>query len=353
MKVLLISVKSAESRGGIATWTEHYLQWCDKKKICCSLVNIEMLGRRAKAGTGKRNFLDEWKRTRNIFAQLEQALAAEEKPFAVAHLNTSCGSFGIIRDYLAGRKICKKGIPLVVQYHCDIAAQVNSGIGRFFAGKLAACATKNLVLNQNSLRYLREQFGLQGDVVPNFVDPSVIPAQEKQISESVKKILFVGRISKEKGAAEIWELAKAFPQIEFLLIGEVGQQVAQWEKPNNITLGGIRSHREVLEQLDGADLFLLPSHSEGFSVALLEAMARGVPSVATDVGAAADMLAEGCGCLVPVGDVKEMTRQLRGLMPIALRQEMSRKAARKVREQYTAEAVMEKMKQYYQDTSCV
>jgi glycosyltransferase involved in cell wall biosynthesis len=73
---------------------------------------------------------------------------------------------------------------------------------------------------------------------------------------------------------------------------------------------------EVFDALRAADLFVLPTLSEGFSKALLEAMAAGLPVVATAVGAAADLLRDGHnGLVVPPADaaaiVSAMQRYIR------------------------------------------
>jgi glycosyltransferase involved in cell wall biosynthesis len=58
------------------------------------------------------------------------------------------------------------------------------------------------------------------------------------------------------------------------------------------------SREELYAQLARADVFVFPSLSEGFSRALLEALAAGVPVVATDVAAAADLLSDGDNAIV-------------------------------------------------------
>ena len=76
MKLLLISVQSTVSRGGIAVWTDRYLSRCASHGIDCTLVNTEMIGKRAEQGTAKRSLNDEIVRTRRIFADLRDALKA-------------------------------------------------------------------------------------------------------------------------------------------------------------------------------------------------------------------------------------------------------------------------------------
>ena len=67
--------------------------------------------------------------------------------------------------------------------------------------------------------------------------------------------------------------------------------------------------------LSAADVFCMPSRSEGLGVALLEAMAAGVPSIASRVGGMAESLVSGeTGLLVPVGDADELARAIEFLI---------------------------------------
>lgn len=346
MKILLISVKSQVSRGGIAVWTDHFLAGCEKQNIQCTLVNTEIVGKRAQLGTAKRNFLNEFTRTRRIFRELNRQLRSNA--FDVAHLNTSCGTFGLFRDYLVARRIVRKGIPVVTHYHCDIPYWIHNSLSRKFLGKLARLSSQNLVLCENSKQYLQEQFGISAVKVPNFIEDRLIRTTPKEIATTLNHVFFVGRVSVPKGAREMYELAKRFPHITFELAGGIAADVATWEKPDNVQLPGGMPHEMVMQRLDEADVFLFPSHSEGFSVALLESMARGVPALATDVGANADMLTDGCGFVVKKGDVDAMEQALHSLESAEVRQEISHKVVDKVHACYTTEAVMSLIKQQYE-----
>lgn len=345
MKLLLISVKSEVSRGGIAVWTDRFLARCNAHGIECRLVNTEAVGKRATQGTAKRNLWDEVFRTRRIFRDLRQSLVVES--YDAVHLNTSCGNFGLFRDYLLAKRVKKKGLRLVTHFHCDIPYWIHNALSRKYLGKLAALSDENLVLCENSRRYLEREFGVESRKVPNFLDDNLILQMPKNISPKVSTAIFVGRISEPKGAREIWELASRLPEVEFRLIGAPSDTVAAWDQPPNIRLMGSMPHQEVLAALDEADVFIFPTHSEGFSLALTEAMARGLPSVATDVGANADMLADGCGVITNVGDVDAMQSALQQLDDVQVRKQISRNAVNKVRSQYAMDVILEQFKRYY------
>ena len=112
----------------------------------------------------------------------------------------------------------------------------------------------------------------------------------------------------------MFEVAKCFPDIQFEFIGKPAPEVLELYRPENCVLLGPKAYDEVVSALDNSDLFLFPSHSEGFSMALAEAMARGLPSVATDVGANLDMLENKGGLVVEKGDVDAMTSSMKELL---------------------------------------
>ena len=72
MKVLLVSPKMENPNGGIAVWTDIYLNHIEKVGVDCDLLNIAPMGKRAVNGNAKRNFFVEIKRTLRIFKNLSE-----------------------------------------------------------------------------------------------------------------------------------------------------------------------------------------------------------------------------------------------------------------------------------------
>ena len=337
MKVLLVSVKSEKSKGGIAVWTNQYLAGCKNAGIDCDIVNTEAVGKIAVNATAKRNIRDEFIRTRRINQQLKEYLKGEH--YDVAHLNTSIGLLGIVRDYYVARKIAKKGIPLVVHFHCDIPYWVRNPLVKLYLKKMLGLSNANFVLCENSQQYLKKEFGVESVMIPNFVEETLI-VKEKQIRSKIEKVCFVGRVTLEKGAREILETAQAFPNIQFQLAGEVTEEIASLTKSSNVEFLGLMSHDDIIYLLDEADVFIFPSHTEGFSLALAESMVRGLPSVATNVGANASMLENHGGFVVEAGDVSSIKEAISKMQEASVRKEMSQWCIEKVRDNYTVTSVM-------------
>lgn len=344
MKLLLISVLSEKSHGGISVWTKHFLSGCQSEGIDVELVNTEVVGGRLVNATAKRSLTDEFVRTRRIFKSLKNSL--KNNCFDAVHLNTSCGTFGLFRDLLIAKHIKRKKIRLITHYHCDIPFWIRKPSGKKALQKLALLSDENVVLCENSRKYLEENFGIYSVKMPNFIDDAVV-ASQKNTNTELKRAVFVGRISKAKGAAELFEIARRFPDITFELIGEMGADMAEQKIPANVVLSGAMPHDKLLEHLDCADIFVFPSHSEGFSLALTEAMARGIPAVATDVGANADMLCDGCGYIVDIGDINAMQNCISELTEASVREKISANAIKKVKENYLTDVIVKRFKQLY------
>lgn len=346
MKVLLISVKSENSKGGVAVWTNQYLSGCNAAGIQCDIVNTEAVGKIAMYVTAKRNLKDEFIRTRRINKQLNINL--RQNQYDIAHLNTNIGFFGIIRDYFVARNIVRHRIPLVVHFHCDIPYWVRNPLIKYFLKRLLKISRKNFVLCKNSHLYLRQEYSRDSVFVPNFVNEKFI-IDNKKVASEIKTICFIGRVSEPKGAKEIFEVAQKLPDIQLKLVGEVSADVQSWAKPHNVELIGILSNDEAMKVLDDSDLFLFPSHTEGFSLALAESMARGVPAIATDVGANSNMIESHGGIIVNVGDTAAMVEAVKKMQDPLLRQEMSNWCINKVKNNYTVNQVMSTIKQHYEN----
>ena len=148
-------------------------------------------------------------------------------------------------------------------------------------------------------------------------------------------------------------LIKRFPQLHFEVAGE-GEQRAELERLHSELQLGSRfvlrgSVSDIPAFLASLDIAVLPSHSEGMSNALLEFMAAGRATVATDVGANAKLLNHGeCGLLVPAGDDAAFGCAVKKLIgDESLCRDLGRAARERVEAKFSRNSMQVKFEQFY------
>lgn len=345
MNILLISPLPPPS-GGIATWTEKYCKYCNKKHISVDVVNIAIIGKRKGAISNKRNLFDEIKRTFLIYRDLEKKI--KHGKYDVAHLNTSCEKFGICRDLLVAKVIKRNNLPLILEAHCNLDNTLKKNYIIKCFKKLAKLADRVLVLNNRSLKTAREYCSGKVQSVPNFVDDEYV-IDHRDIAQELKTIVYTGHVQEAKGCHDILEVAKREQYIQFYLVGAVNDQFKKYSIPSNVHLVGEIKKNELIEYLKKADLYIFLSYSEGFSMALLEAMALGLPVVATDVGANRDMIADQGGRIIAVGDVDAATQAVEDMRDYKNRSKASTWNIRRVRSYYTIGTVVPQLIKLYDE----
>ena len=109
-----------------------------------------------------------------------------------------------------------------------------------------------------------------------------------------------------------------------------------------VVFEGEKKHDDALSMLSQASIFTLPSYTEGFPNAVLEAMAFEKPIIATDVGAIPDML-QGCGMVIQKENVDALENALVKLLEDEeLCESLGKAAKQKIEQEYSLERVFNK-----------
>lgn len=115
-----------------------------------------------------------------------------------------------------------------------------------------------------------------------------------------------------------------------------------------ISTEGPVEHRVVLQRMAEADIFLLPSHSEGFPNSLLEAMSTGLPAIVTPVGAIPEIVGDESALTVPARSVETLVQAVRTLVSAPeLRFRLGTKARSIVETRYTAATALPPLADMY------
>lgn len=139
----------------------------------------------------------------------------------------------------------------------------------------------------------------------NWIDLSKFkPLHKKRIYiKDQPFILGVAQVwSYQKGLNDFIKLAELLPDYSFCLVGRVDEAIK--DIPQNIRFWGATSNIEQLIELyNKANVFFNPSTRETFGKVTAEALACGTPVVGYDATATPELIGEGCGIIVPPGDI--------------------------------------------------
>ena len=171
--------------------------------------------------------------------------------------------------------------------------------------------------------------------------------EELGLAASDHVMTMVGTFKRQKGhdvlINALGPVVAEHPELHVLLVGEgelepaVRDAVAAAGLTSRVHFLG--SRRDVEALLAASDSFVLPSLWEGLPVALVEAMAAGIPVIATEVSGTSQVMIDGTtGWLVPPGDASALTRAIRELLARsrAARRRWPRPVARGVDAQFNA-----------------
>jgi glycosyltransferase involved in cell wall biosynthesis len=198
--------------------------------------------------------------------------------------------------------------------------------------------------------------------IPNGVDPiRFAPASDAAIRAETgvgeESVLFLGRLDAQKGLDVLlraWDhVVVRRPAARLLLAGAGPARDALEAYTRKVGLGksvhflGARPDPEAL--LQASEIFVLPSRSEGMSNALLEAMATGLPCVASRIGGNTDLIEHGVsGLLTPPGDVVTLAEALCALLEDpALRERLGKAARAFILERYAMDRVIRQYTELY------
>ena len=240
---------------------------------------------------------------------------------------------------LIGRDLSSRlGIPFI-GFHCARILAVSPSV----AESLIACGVPRSKI----------------EIIPNGIDlrhydPALqdraAARQTFGVPENAFVVASAARLSREKGLDILLQAAGQRAGMTFLLAGDgpLKSLLARQVPPNAKLLGRVA---DVAPLLSASDVFAVPSRREGQGISALEAMAFGVPLIATRVGGLADMLTDGeTALLVPPDDPDAFAAALSRLKSDArLRQKLVANASALVHERYDLPAMLGAIAKVYQE----
>jgi glycosyltransferase involved in cell wall biosynthesis len=178
------------------------------------------------------------------------------------------------------------------------------------------------------------------------IRPELLPERVVRDAAAPLQLVMVGRLVPAKGPLlllqAVEQLRSQGVALALTLVGDGPERgdleefIRQYELTDVVTLTGALNHDATLQHLAAADLFVLASFAEGLPVALMEAMALGVPCISTYIAGIPELIHhDHDGILVPAGSVEELTAAiLRLAHDPALRQRFAEAARAHVLREY-------------------
>jgi glycosyltransferase involved in cell wall biosynthesis len=232
-----------------------------------------------------------------------------------------CASAVLARDGVVPCHDClQRALPLpAVVHRCYRDSRSQSGVVAAYqtAHRLAGTWDRYVTRYLAVSRYMADLLVNAGavradriDVRPNFCEPDPGPRDPRAASP---RIVFAGRITKEKGVETLLRAAAIASDIEVVIAGD-GPYRADAERlaGTNVRFLGHLDRAAMLDVMKAARCVAYTSISEEpSSLVLLEAAALGVPAIASAVGGAPEIVTAATGILVPPGDVGALAAAMR------------------------------------------
>jgi len=199
---------------------------------------------------------------------------------------------------------------------------------RLISNSILKNAKVVIALTENMRSKVQEIYNREVFIIPNGIEPKRFGNLSKEAmrnklgtKKEEKNILFVGTLKSVKGVKYLIEavgiVKEKVPEIKLLLVGDGGERknleklVEELNLENYVTFIGKIPNEEVPKYMMISDVFVLPSLSEGLPITILEAMASGLPIVATKVGGLPEIVREReNGFLVEPKNSKEIAEKV-------------------------------------------
>jgi glycosyltransferase involved in cell wall biosynthesis len=238
-----------------------------------------------------------------------------------------------------------------VEFYETECGRLRRGIIRFFLDR-AACI---IVLSERWRAWVTSVSKNQRVVCI----PNPVPAVEERAPSHRKNIvLFLGRLEREKGIFDLLEAIAALraliPDVGLVCAGNGDlESAARYAERlgirDAVSLPGWIGPAEKASLMNRAAVCVLPSYAEGLPMSLLEAMAAGLPVVATEVGGIPDLVTDGItGFLFTPGDTATLRLLLlRLLLDPGLGRRISAAARESIRLRFDADRVVAQLEEIY------
>ncbi|HEY8188551.1 MAG TPA: glycosyltransferase family 4 protein [Pyrinomonadaceae bacterium] len=194
-------------------------------------------------------------------------------------------------------------------------------------------------------------------VIPNPISPMLLKRalEQPRVEPAKPVVLYTGRIELNKGSLELLrsvnQVASRFPDVEYVMAGGRHNSIDDHSLASALGKNATRDHvrllghvpwQQLADSYRRASVFVMPSYYETFGISVIEAMAFGLPVVATNVGGLPEVVEDGVtGILVPPGNADALADAIVQLLRDPdLRARLGHAGRERVRSEFTIDRVV-------------
>lgn len=220
--------------------------------------------------------------------------------------------------------------------------------------------TKNALFQSYSTEMKRLKVIYKAVNTNAFRRPKKLPEDPYPARSKGKRLIFVGTNWRRKGLDKLLQalvlIRQSHNDISLDIVGpcwsDLSELVRKFIADNslepNLCLSGIVSREDLPNHLWNADLAVLPSNEEALGVSILEALAAGIPVVATNVGGIPEILASSsCGVMVSAGNIEELTNTILEIIADPVRMQQMAAIAPNRADDFSSETMLAKIEKLY------
>lgn len=308
--------------------------------FCCPLAIIGLLGKRLK------ELILKWQ-----WKQIESAILKENVHYDIIY------SHYLFNSYNAIQWLTRLNAPVVAIEHWSALNQnpLPHEVEQM-AKYTYSHVTKLLTVSHQLQKRISELFNAHSEVVNNMISPQY--TYEKKVTPSICSFISVGSLRPLKGfdtlikAFTIANLPKGEWALQIVGSGEemlhIQQLIHQYQLSDYVQLLGQKNAQDIASLLNRSNAFILASRSETFGVVYIEAMACGLPVIATQCGGPEEFVTDKNGLLVPVDNVEKLAEAIKYMFHYY--QEYNRQAiANDCQARFSSEVIAKQLTEIFED----
>ena len=261
--------------------------------------------------------------------------------------------------YSAVKALKKYDIPIVMTEHSSVINKEDiDPLDRKVAQYVYKNVDKIITVSPTLQKRIKDTFQADSTYIPNVVDLKIFSYKSKINNDDEFRIVSVGNLIPLKRMSRLIDGFSQFvlehKKSKLVIFGDgperaiLQRQITELNLTNEVVFMGSCPRKQIAEALESAACFVLVSSSETFGVAYIEALACGVPVVATTCGGPEGFVHVENGMLIPVDDEKALLEAMTTMYDKASTYDRAKIAA-EIREKFSPDSVAEHLEEIYRE----